>query len=74
MGGVGDAGALLFVGDLAIKVADHARKLGHHHLDLPNPAALLLKLKALQSDKRVPRLHSGALLKQISTREDVAAL
>src|SRR5580658_9991467 len=62
MAGVGDACALLLVGDLAIEVADHARKLGHHHLDLPDAAALLLKLKALQTDKRVPRLHSGALL------------
>src|ERR1700729_1395897 len=62
MGGVGDTGALLFVGDLAIEVAGHARKLGQHHLDLANTAALLLKLKALQTNKRVPRLHSGALL------------
>src|ERR1700722_7876401 len=47
MGGIGDAGTLLFVSDLAIEVAGHAGKLGQHHLDLPNTAALLLKLKAL---------------------------
>src|SRR6202030_3222681 len=48
--------------DLAVELADHACKLGEHHLDLPNAAALLIKLKALQTNKRVPRLHSGALL------------
>src|ERR1700677_4451895 len=68
VGGVGDAGALLFIGDLTIEVADHAGKLGQHHLDLPNTAALLLKLKALQTDKRVPRLHFGRLLSNSNAR------
>ena len=62
MGGIGDARPLLLVGDFAIEIADHAGEFGHHHLDLPNPAALFLELKALQPNKRVPRLHSGALL------------
>src|SRR5271167_1511369 len=65
MGGIGDTRPLLLVGDLAIKVADHAGEFGQHHFDLPNPAALLLELKALQPNKRVPRLHSGALLSNL---------
>src|ERR1700722_11651947 len=68
MGGIGDARALLLIRDLPIKVADHSVKLGEHRFNLPNPAALLFKLKALQTHKRVPRLHSCALLNK-SRRE-----
>src|SRR5271154_2951030 len=62
MGRIGDARAFLLVGDLAIKIADHTGEFGQHHLDLPDPAALFLELKAFQPNKRVPRLHSGVLL------------
>ena len=73
MCGIGDARPLFFGGDLAIKVADHAGEFGHHHFDLPNPAALFLELKALKPNKRVRDFIPAYSLAN-STREDVAAL
>ena len=57
MARIGDAGALLFVGNFTIEFGGHAGELGEHHFDLPDAAALFLELKALQANKRVPRLH-----------------
>jgi hypothetical protein len=54
---VGDAGLLLFRCDFPVKVSRHAVELGDHHLDLRHAAALLVDLKALEADERVPRLH-----------------
>ena len=54
---VGDAGLLLLRGDFPVKVSRHAVELGDHHLDLRHPSTLLVDLKALEADERIPRLH-----------------
>src|SRR5918998_3066788 len=54
---VSDPGFLLFHSDLAIEISRHAVELGDHHLDLCNSPALVVDLKALEADERIPRLH-----------------
>ena len=61
MMGVGDSGALFFVGDFSVEIAGHAREFGHHGLDLLDPPPLLVGLEPLQANERVSRFHHYAL-------------
>ena len=59
--GVGDSGALFFVGDFSVEIAGHAREFRHHGLDLLDPPPLLVGLEPLEANERVSRFHHYAL-------------
>ncbi len=59
--GVGNSGALFFVGDFSVEIAGHAGEFSHHGLDLLNPPPLLVGLEPLEANERVSRFHLYAL-------------
>jgi hypothetical protein len=59
--GVGDSGALFFVGDFSVEIAGHACEFRHHGLDLLHPTPLFVGLEPLEANKRVSRFHHYAL-------------
>ena len=48
---IGDAGLLLFGGDLKFQFDSHALELGDHHVELQQLAPLLVYLKLLQPNE-----------------------
>ena len=48
---VGDAGLLLFGGDLKLQFNGHALELGDHHVELQQLPPLLIHLKLLQPNE-----------------------
>src|ERR1700757_880680 len=57
MGEIEDPGLLLFGRYLALKLPGHFRKFGDHRLELRDPAARFIDLKAPKARKRIPRIH-----------------
>src|SRR5690606_11676635 len=55
---VGDAGLLLFGGDLEVEFGGHALEVGDHHVELRKLLALLVDLEPLQPHQIFPCLHT----------------